>query len=224
VADQKESETKPRYALPGFVGVTGMLMLFWGIAPIIEQQSALARASATARGGALEIAGARHLAVAQTVLPDPRIALRHSALNLQLAESALARKDVSRLQTQLNRAQEILAESRQHGLQLGQLWRAEANLCLRAAQMTGDKAWLGRGFDAAAQMLGYMPYDTTAHVLAGDIAWQAQRHEQAARWYGQALELDEQMWLDPTKQMPETERNQLVKRIAPGSDAKKEGP
>ena len=145
------------------------------------------------------------------VIPDGSVAADTARL---WAEAIGARRLPGKSSGQFEALLSFLAEARQTGLIPTQLWRAETLACYDWARRTGQNQWLDRAADTAAAMLKCDPYGLENHVLAADIAWQAGRRKQAGLWYRRALELHDQAYLDPNKQLPGDDLRRVQSRAA----------
>jgi O-antigen ligase len=103
-------------------------------------------------------------------------------------------------------AQGELIRARQRGMDLGALWRSEADLAFAAHQRTGERAWLLRAVQAAEQSLRHLPYDLPACLFAADLAQQAGLIDKARQLHRHVLLLDQQAHLDPLKQLTPADR------------------
>lgn len=112
-------------------------------------------------------------------------------------------------QEQYDQGQNVLIAARTRGVDLGALWRGEANLCFIAGQRTGDRAWLMRAVEAAEKAMHYQPHDLTLAVMAADLARQAGLIDKARQAYRHALELDRRMFLDPIRQLSDSDRRRV---------------
>ncbi|QNN23137.1 O-antigen ligase family protein [Planctomycetales bacterium ZRK34] len=112
-----------------------------------------------------------------------------------------------------DQAVDVLAAARDHGQLLAQLWRTEAAIAANVWQQHRRADWLKRAVYAAEHATLYDPFGINTHVIAGDLAYQAGRIDQARALYRKALQLSDQAYLDPNKQLPVDERARLTGRL-----------
>lgn len=184
------------------VGCAALItLLILHVIPIATQQSTLAAAADRLRhhDGRLALA---LLEKANADGPfDARIAQDQARL---LAESG--RPD---------QAVDVLNQARTHGQLPAQLWRTEASIAAVIWQQHRRGDWLKRAVYAAEQATLYDPFGIDTHVIAGDLAWEADRRDQARAFYRIALKLSDQAYLDPNKPLPLDERARLQARLTP---------
>ena len=204
-----------------------------GIHPIGSPQSRPPRwqliATCTAGGALLIALLVTHvipIAVQQTTLADAADRLRHqdgpaALVLLQQANAdgpfdARIAQDRARLLAEAghpDQAVEVLTKAREHGQLTAQLWRTEASIAAVIWQQHRRGDWLKRAVYAAEQATLLDPYGINTHVIAGDLAWQANQFDKARDLYRRALQLSEQSYLDPNKPLPIDERARLQLRI-----------
>jgi len=179
-----------------------VVMLILHTAPTLKQQALLERSVEQVRRGAIGAAVMQTMPAARDgagVAPDPRLAVDEATLWMQ-----------GRRPTE---AMTVLEDARRHGAYLANLWRTEALLSREAFRETGDEAWLSRAVDAAATAIEHDPHGLSAHQLAADLAYRAGRYDQAGRWYRRTLQINEQSYLDPNKQLTDDEVARITRRL-----------
>lgn len=186
----------------GFLAVGGAAAAFtyW----ILLWQAGLEFSEAGRRRGS----DPKILFITAVELHDSSAAIEASRWSWEMSEHEAGRADEHR-----ERAFRVLELSRTRGNHLATLWRAEAQLARHAATTTGNPLYLARALVAAEELLKHDPYGINSHVLAGDIAWEAQRPDLARTFYSRAIELSELAYLDPLKQLTDEQRRRIAERL-----------
>ena len=214
--DESESP-QSRFARPllGWLAVamtvSVAVWMLWAVAiRLTVQQHHLSAAAEQYRQGRPDTA-LGSLRRAWEVIPDGSVAADTARV---WAEAIAARRLPGKPSQQFTQLLSFLGEARQAGLNPTQLWRAETLACYDWAGRTRQDQWLDRAADAAGAMLKCDPYGLENHVLAADVAWRTGRRKQAGLWYRRALNLHEQAYLDPNKQLPGDDLRRVGSRAA----------
>jgi len=197
-----QTTQQPRWRVFAVAGASAAVLITLAVfhtVPIVRQQ--------------MMIADAAHRLQRNDVSSSINLLARANAVGPYDARLAVERARLLTEQGHPDRALRLLADARTHRQRLAQLWRTEATIADYTARRFESDDWLQRAAHAAEQAIEHDPYGIEVHLLGGDLAWRAGRRDKARRWYRRALELSDQSYLDPNKQIADELREQLRQRL-----------
>ena len=195
----------PHLAAPLLLLALAVGVLAPGAVRLSRQQGRLAEAARDLRDGDVDtaIAGIERAIAALPI--DPRPYRWHGRLSLERATRLAQAGRAGAAEAVIDQALERLLASRSAGLAEAGLLRSRVQLQYRAADILDQPARRAIAADLASQLVERYPRGVQDHLFAADVLWRAGRTSEARRLYRRCLELDEQAYLDPLKQLPEKE-------------------
>jgi len=82
--------------------------------------------------------------------------------------------------------------------------------------LTRRRPWLQQAAEAAQRALTFEPHSIQGHRFAAELADARGDHARAAELYRRTLELSDQAYLDPLKQLTDAQRQAIRRRLEQG--------
>lgn len=109
---------------------------------------------------------------------------------------------------------EALERAPKHGLNSMSLRRQQAQMLLYAGEILGDPNRAEQAVSAWNALIVERPYAWQDRVELADLYWRLDRKDLARQHYAKAIELSDNMYLEPTRQMPALERKRIDERLS----------
>ena len=108
---------------------------------------------------------------------------------------------------------QALERAPKHGLSAMSLRRQQAQMLLYAGEILGDPNRAEQAVSAWVSLISERPYAWQDRVEVADLYWRLDRKDLARQHYAKAIELSDNMYLEPTRQMPALERKRIDERL-----------
>lgn len=180
--------------------------------PITRQQAALKDAATALREQQWDATHAALRRAGEAVPMDPDPYFWRSMLMLEQAHQQMLAQRPEAARQALNDALAAIDEAFAAGLDDASLWRFRSQIHERAAEWF-DSSHLPAAIEAGRQVIARTPYSLNDHLRMGDLCWRAGDREQARALYGRCIELSEQAYLDPAKQLTDEQRRRVGERL-----------
>lgn len=227
-ADKSDPDEKPfvfRLILP--VGMIALLVMTINAAarPTTQFQSQLANAAAQLQlshaqnqagvnGSDAFLNAIGHLEQANTIIPNsPRAWHWRIQLLAELAQGMQQVGQKPRAKAMFQHAESISKQALESCPNDLMLMRQMANLQLYAAKWFDEPDRKSLAIAAWSNIIILNPYGISDHLALADLYWEVGRTNDAIAMYEKTIMLSDQAYLDPGKQLPETDRDRCLERI-----------
>lgn len=199
--------------------------------PLTREQDKLRQAAAALRSDPRSAAGVEQaiqlLSEAERIMPnDPRPPEWQARMAMQLASSRLqqlrqmdgappqARAQVREM-IRHHALMSLAAFDRlgERGLLSHSIRRQHAQILEHAADLLGEPDYLNRALQHWHQLAADRPHVWQDRRDLGDLLWKMDRQEEATQHYQRAIELSDQQYLDPLRQMGKKDRTLIESRL-----------
>lgn len=215
VDEAKTDAARPRWRIylpAGVIACAGIALLF-NVKPLAAHQQSLARAAQAIQEG-FPIRALEELDRAGAVIPSDLRAMRWRALlRLEWAAAAMQQHDPSTARRRIEEALAILEQARSSPNAPPAADRLYASVQEQAAQWLHEPDRLSLAVEAIQRAIRQSPYSLADHLRLGDGLWELGRRDEAAAAYRRALELSEQNYLDPARQLHEADRQRILDHL-----------
>ncbi|HEX7010336.1 MAG TPA: bacterial transcriptional activator domain-containing protein, partial [Phycisphaeraceae bacterium] len=214
--DTRADAARPRWRIylpAGAIACAGLVLLVLNVKPLTAHQQSLARAAQAIQEG-FPIRALEELDRAGAVMPSDLRAMRWRVLlRLEWAAAAMQQRDPSTARRRIEEALAILEQARSSPSAPPAADRLYASVQEQAAQWLHEPDRLSLAVEAIQRAIRRSPYSLADHLRLGDGLWELGRRDEAAAAYRRALELSEQNYLDPARQLNEVDRQRILDRL-----------
>ena len=148
-------------------------------------------------------------------LPTDRLAYRWQAdLRMQWGEQRWKQGDKEGAHALLEQGLALLNQAKEAGLHHVTLLRRRIFLHNLRARLFNDPKDAILATNLTRQVLRQNPSSIQDHRFAADMHWSLGQFDQACELYQRCLQLSNQAYLDPAKQLTESDRQEIEKRLA----------
>jgi len=194
------------------LGLAVWLVISYAI-PMTQHQSIMIAAAEKLRKGD-PLSAKDLLARAETVLPnDPTMYRWQVTLMLEQMHFLVRARNMTSAQQVAIQAEAVLDKAISFDLGDLGLLRTRAQMQQHIARMFNQPTRLSLAKSLWSQVLERNPYGLQDHMRYADLLWQMKQQGEARRVYERCLELSEQAYLDPAKQLTSAEKAFVLKRL-----------
>ncbi len=202
-----------RYMPAAIVLLFGIIFAVVFADPTARHQDLLRQAGETLRF-THPAAALRELDAAARIIPnDPTATHWRVGLRQEIASALQINGRHEDAEKLLNEAVAVLDEAEAAGLAGVSTERKRAALAMSAYQITGDRDWLHQAEQAHTRAVRLGPNSLNDHIRLGDARWQLGDFDGATQAYRQALQINDNYYLDPGTQLNSEERQRIELRI-----------
>ncbi len=202
-----------KWLVPAALLICAIIIAVYHATPVTTHQSHLRNASMALSNHSVEVA-IRELDAASAVIPNDPITIRWQVgLRYEMAATLWSQGRQEEAEILLNSAFDILDRAEKAGLTGVSSWRRRASLARSAYDVTGNRRFLETAVQAMEKVTTLSPNSLNDHVKLGDLLWEQGRFSEAESAYRRALAINDNFYLDPDTQLPESERERIARRL-----------